>query len=319
MLLFFLAFISIITIDKTTGGYKTNQHIAKDDLFIIYDANNINNYSGMSFVLNNYISTDSSSYFPNTEVWGTKEINTDRKSIISYQVQEGDNLQSIADKFNITSETIEWANSIKNSKVSEGDELLILPVTGVLYYVEKNDSPGLIAQKHKADIDKIMAFNNITNEKAIMPGDSLIIPDGKKPKPVIPQRSPVIASSGGFVAVTYGTITQGSHAGHLNAVDIANACGTPIYATSSGTVTSTGNDYVLAGRYIWINHNGMNALYGHLQSIHVSAGQTVSAGQQIGTMGNTGYTIGATGCHLHFETRGRQNPFSYMQRGHVMQ
>lgn len=87
------------------------------------------------------------------------------------------------------------------------------------------------------------------------------------------------------------------HAG----IDIANSSGTPIYAPASGTVIRSG---VMSGygNVVFITHN-MNGqvyttVYGHLEASLVSAGQTVSQGQQIALMGNTGIS---TGPHLHFE------------------
>ncbi len=318
MLFFALAFGTVIIAESLFKEEERLREFAKEDLFLSYE--NGNNFSEVVFVRDNSVFATSSSYFPDISIRGAKNINTERENIISYKVEKEDSLQSIAGDFGISVDTIKWANSIEGDKVNPGDELLILPVTGVLYYVEENDSPGRIAEKHKADLGAIMSFNNITNERAISPGDSLIIPGGEKPEPKPrPVQPPSVPSHRGFVAVTYGTITQGDHSGHRNAIDIANACGTPIYAASSGVVTGTGSNCSMAGRHIWIDHNGTEAMYAHLQSINVSLGQSVRAGEQIGTMGNTGYTIGATGCHLHFETRNGKNPFSHMGRGQVMQ
>jgi len=80
-------------------------------------------------------------------------------------------------------------------------------------------------------------------------------------------------------------------------VDLAGPEGTPIYATRSGrvTVASYSNS---AGYYVSINHlDGYSSIYMHLRNYVVSGGQTVSAGQLIGYMGNTGIS---TGSHLHF-------------------
>ncbi len=246
------------------------------------------------------------------------EKSTERNRIISYQTERGDTVSSIASKFEISENTVRWANSITGNSVKEGEELLILPTTGVLYYVRTGDSVSTIAQIHKAKSEDIINFNNIDDETQIKPGDQLIIPNGEKPREIIPQRPPS-TNQVGFAAVTFGTVTQGAHPGHANAVDIANNCGTPIYSGSSGVVTGTGHDYGRAGNYIWIDHGNFSALYAHLQTINVSSGQRVTQGQQIATMGNTGYTRGVTGCHLHFETRGSANPFSHMQRGQYMQ
>lgn len=85
-----------------------------------------------------------------------------------------------------------------------------------------------------------------------------------------------------------------SHTG----IDIASNQGTAVYASDGGSVTLAGwnGGY---GNCIMIDHgNGYVTLYGHLSSISVSVGQTVSQGATIGAVGSTG---NSTGPHLHFE------------------
>ena len=85
-----------------------------------------------------------------------------------------------------------------------------------------------------------------------------------------------------------------SHTG----IDIASNQGTAVYASDGGNVTLAGwnGGY---GNCIMIDHgNGYVTLYGHLSSISVSQGQTVSQGTTIGAVGSTG---NSTGPHLHFE------------------
>jgi murein DD-endopeptidase MepM/ murein hydrolase activator NlpD len=80
-------------------------------------------------------------------------------------------------------------------------------------------------------------------------------------------------------------------------VDLAGPEGTPIYATRAGRVT-TATYSSSAGYYVTINHlDGYSSIYMHMTNYVVSSGQTVSAGQLIGYMGNTGVS---TGSHLHF-------------------
>lgn len=82
------------------------------------------------------------------------------------------------------------------------------------------------------------------------------------------------------------------------AIDIAGSGeGSPIFAAGSGTIIASLNKGSL-GNYVTIDHgNGYYTLYGHLRSRTVQTGQAVEKGQQIGTMGHTGF---ATGTHLHF-------------------
>ena len=86
---------------------------------------------------------------------------------------------------------------------------------------------------------------------------------------------------------------------HLG-VDLYNPGGTPIVAAAFGVVVqvSGGGSY---GNLIIIDHGGgVQTYYSHCRSMDVTVGQTVKAGDHIGTVGNTGRT---TGNHLHFELR----------------
>ncbi|WP_346662594.1 peptidoglycan DD-metalloendopeptidase family protein [uncultured Merdimonas sp.] len=95
-------------------------------------------------------------------------------------------------------------------------------------------------------------------------------------------------------------------------MDFAAPQGTPIYAAASGTVVSaaySGN----AGNMITISHgNGLSTIYMHCYQMYVSAGQTVSKGQNIASVGTTG---NSTGPHLHFQVNLNgvpTNPMNYL-------
>ena len=83
-------------------------------------------------------------------------------------------------------------------------------------------------------------------------------------------------------------------------VDVGAGYGSSIYAAASGTVIFAGQNGGY-GNCVMINHgNGYTTLYGHMSSISVVNGQSVSQGQVIGLVGATGRV---TGPHLHFEVR----------------
>ncbi|MGZ4107428.1 MAG: peptidoglycan DD-metalloendopeptidase family protein, partial [Tumebacillaceae bacterium] len=104
--------------------------------------------------------------------------------------------------------------------------------------------------------------------------------------------------AGGYVSGPYGEIREGSSKPHPGE-DIAAAMGTPIYASNNGTVIQAGDAGDGYGNCVRIDHgNGVVTIYGHMSSIHVSVGQSVTKGEQIGGVGMTGW---ATGPHLHYE------------------
>jgi murein DD-endopeptidase MepM/ murein hydrolase activator NlpD len=83
-------------------------------------------------------------------------------------------------------------------------------------------------------------------------------------------------------------------------VDIAAAQGTPIGVSMPGTVEDAGVSAAY-GNYILIGHGGgIETFYGHCESILKKKGDVVKTGEEIATVGTTGYS---TGYHLHFEIR----------------
>ncbi|MGB0652342.1 MAG: PKD domain-containing protein [Thermoplasmatota archaeon] len=91
-------------------------------------------------------------------------------------------------------------------------------------------------------------------------------------------------------------------------IDIANGCDTPIYASRAGSVDVRW-DADGYGNYVVLSHSdGFLTYYAHMDSVSVSDGQNVAAGQLLGYEGTTG---SSTGCHLHFEIRQADNGPSY--------
>lgn len=102
----------------------------------------------------------------------------------------------------------------------------------------------------------------------------------------------------GYNPVVGCTFCSTDHQGY----DMAQGCGATIYAAGPGTVITAGQ-YQGYGNTVRIDHGGgIVTLYGHMQwnSLRVTAGETVTGGDPIGSEGNTGRSFG---CHLHFELR----------------
>jgi len=240
-----------------------------------------------------------------------------RKNVVDYIVQTGDTIKSVADQFGITPDTVAAANSLsKNAALKNGQDLVILPVSGVIHVVRAGDTIGTIAKTYKASADDIIAFNSLAGEGDIYIGDILIIPGGVMPAayvgPVNNGETPLPDSF--FIIPAEGIITQGLH--FFNAVDDANKCGTPIYAAAAGTVQrAVGNNQwnFGMGNYITILHiNNVSTYYGHLETLFVKPGDKVNVGDRIGLMGRTG---DATGCHVHFQVMGGVNPLAKYPMG----
>jgi murein DD-endopeptidase MepM/ murein hydrolase activator NlpD len=225
-------------------------------------------------------------------------------------------LQSIADANNISVNTLVWANDMTSSSaIKVGQDLTILPTDGVLHIVKSGDTIPAIAQTYKSKPESIISYNDLTNQDDIYIGDILIIPGG-----VITRKAPQLSNNqiplanNFFIFPVEGRITQGLH--YFNAIDVANSCGTPIYAAAAGVVQRAvfNNSWNSGmGNYVTILHpNGTVTYYGHFEYISVKPGDRVNVGDRIGLMGRTG---NATGCHVHFEVIGAKNPLAKYRVG----
>ncbi len=93
----------------------------------------------------------------------------------------------------------------------------------------------------------------------------------------------------------------------------------PILAAASGVVFDIALSNSGYGNRVWVDHeNGYATLYAHLKSISVVDGERVTSGQSIGTMGNSGVSIGTTGTHLHFGVYYDQNGDNHWAQDEVV-
>lgn len=252
-----------------------------------------------------------------------------RTEIVYYTVQNGDTVSTIARRFNLTVNTILWANNLSAlSLIRPGDTLTILPYSGVLYTVKSGDTVAKIANRYSVSADKILSCNNLgsglkAGQKLIIPG-AVRIAETVAAKPASTYtgvsvirdlvKTPVAKITGSLMAwPTVGhTITQ-YFSWHHPGVDIANKTGTPVYAADSGTVIFAGwaTGY---GNSIVIDHGGgKKTRYGHSSKLLVSVGDEVEKGDKIMLMGSTGWS---TGPHLHFEViinGTKYNPLNYIR------
>lgn len=302
----FLFCILVIGLGLVLKPAVQGDEVSSKDLFVKSTKNFVGESPQMTLVQKNSLVGISSPVTITSQTLGTTfGEEEDRKQIIEYTVKSGDNLSAIAESFSISLNTLLWANDLSsNSMLKVGQKLIVLPVSGVVYSVKKGDTLSQIAETYKGKVEEIIAFNEISGEGDIFIGDILVIPHGKMPARVAQIALTPLAESY-FIFPCEGKITQGLHP--FNAVDIGNKCGQPVVAAASGTVQRAGRVWTGGNRVTILHSNGVVSYYGHLSAILVQPGQTVSAGDIIGYIGNTGYTLGATGCHLHFEVSGAVN------------
>ena len=254
-----------------------------------------------------------------------------RGGIITYTVQAGDTIETIAARFKLLPSTLVWSNQeVENQpdQLSIGQVLYILPVDGIWYEVQSDDTIGDIADKYKVTSEDIVNYplNNLGGGANLLAGTKIVIPNGVKAAAVAAVASSSSggyssygssaavnpAASGNFMWPTQGSLTQYFGVYH-SGIDIAYAVGIPIAAADGGYVSYAGWDNTGYGYEVLINHgNGFTTRYAHLSQFYVDAGQPVARGQVIAAMGSTG---NSTGPHLHFEViygGVPQNPLFYL-------
>ncbi|MBS4212419.1 M23 family metallopeptidase [Bacillus sp. FJAT-49825] len=164
---------------------------------------------------------------------------------------------------------------------------------------------------HISEQNGVASQKNVTSEQILQQPINNIIIKGTKAIPSRGEGTLAWPTVGGYVSSEMGFRWGKKHKG----IDIARPSNLTIKAADNGVVVSAGWDNGGYGNKVIIDHqNGMRTLYGHMSSLNVKAGQTVSKGTAIGVMGATG---DATGVHLHFEVYkngGLVNPLSYVSR-----
>jgi murein DD-endopeptidase MepM/ murein hydrolase activator NlpD len=274
-----------------------------------------------------------------------------RFEVSSYEVQKGDTLFGIAEKFQLKPETLLFGNyiTLKDSADSlrPGQKLTILPLDGTYHQWAAGENLNTVAKYYGVKTEAIInypgnhldanALGDLTKPN-IPPGTWLIVPGGSRgftnwSVPILTRTNPAAAKvigagycgevkggpvgTGTFIWPTTQHFLSGTdylpQANHP-AIDIAAGMGTAVYATDTGVVVYSGwNDWGYGNLLILDHGNGWQSIYGHLSKINVACGQSVTQGQVVALAGSTG---NSTGPHLHFELQnekyGKVNPHQFL-------
>lgn len=259
-----------------------------------------------------------------------------RFQITEYEVQKGDTVIGIAEKYGLRPQTIFWGNldTLYDDphRLQPGQKLRILPVDGLLYEWHEGDGLNGVSNFFGVTPEDIINWpgNNLNPEAIgdyahpnITAGTRLVVPGGEREfisysAPFISRENPASAKlfgpgycgqvvdgyigSSTFVWPTTQQYLSGydydPSTNHWG-IDIAGQTGNPVYATDSGVVVYSGLNNSGYGLVVIIDHgNGYQSLYAHLSQINAGCGASVSQGAVIGALGSTGRS---TGPHLHFE------------------
>lgn len=268
-----------------------------------------------------------------------------RYEVVTYTVEFGDSMFGIANQFDITPETLLWANEDllrgRPDILAPGMVLNVPPTNGVYYQWQAGDTLESVARAYSVNTDAILEWpgNPIADlsNPEIPAGSWVMIPGGvgEFTQFVFPD---LVSGSGQGVSnnvlgpgACSGPFAAGNGSGTFSwpsplrtvvgndywdghrALDIATGEGIGIYAADSGTVLFSGWANGGYGYMVFLDHgNGYSTLYAHLSQATAPCGRQVSKGEVIGYGGSTG---NSTGPHLHFEVRfqgGFLNPWQVL-------
>ncbi len=257
-----------------------------------------------------------------------------RTEVITYTVQKGDTLTSIAARFGLHIETLYWYNRLKDAdRLSIGQQLQIPEVDGLIHEVKEGETLESIAETYGVRKGNMIAYaaNRLREPYTLQVGQKIFVPGASKPipRPAVTRGtrpSYVRLSAPSYAALPGGERFSWPIIGRVTdrfgwtgkrwhtGLDIAAPWGTPIYSAAAGTVSSAGWHGDL-GYMVAIDHGeGWVTRYGHMAGEPVvSVGQWVERGQLIGYVGCTGW---CTGPHVHFEVLyngAYTDPLSYLQ------
>ncbi|MFJ9114804.1 peptidoglycan DD-metalloendopeptidase family protein [Streptomyces sp. NPDC102394] len=222
---------------------------------------------------------------PNTAKKATEKKNTaSEKAVHVYSVRSGDYLSKIAEEQHVSGG---WHKLYADNRTAVGDD------------------PSLIHPGLKLTIGKKAATSTTRSSSAQSPAPSK---ERSSAAGKATTRSATATTTTGFqLPVAGATVGTGYRvagsmwsSGYHTGVDFVVPTGTSLKAVGAGTVVSAGWGGAYGNQVVIRLADGYYAQYAHLSQLSVSAGQSVSPGQQIGLSGATG---NVTGPHLHFEIR----------------
>lgn len=225
-----------------------------------------------------------------------------------HQVAPGETLASIARQYNLQPSTLISLNSLRGNYVAVGTQILIPPFNGIRIRVPNGARWTDLSSAYGLRADVLFEINGCQApaEYAFIPGVHGQSTQGS-PKPQVDNYSglatyPLPQSASVGLAYGWYTHPQTQEQKFHSGVDLLVASGTNVLAADSGTVVFVGSQGGY-GTLVVINHSGgRQTRYAHLASTTVQAGQTIQAGEMLGTVGASGQPD-IEQSHLHFEVR----------------
>ncbi|MBO4813221.1 LysM peptidoglycan-binding domain-containing protein [Candidatus Saccharibacteria bacterium] len=177
------------------------------ELYVIADLSDALSLASASDAASNYVITNTM-YNAGISLAGKIEkpsltnISASR-GVIEYTVEEGDTVDSIAAKYNISADQVRWSNGLKTKEIEVGKTLLIPSQSGIVYTVKSDDTIDSIVEKYGSNSEEIIALNDL-ELTGITEGAHILIKDGTLPEKERPEYvAPVVQRRTTTTTYTY--------------------------------------------------------------------------------------------------------------------
>ena len=234
-----LAFLAIIPVYPSFGSYLSGVTIAAADAYTPDEKTIIDSYDGEDFdalAAANAGFVDLENFIDNgRDLRGNKPV--------AYVIKDGDSLSVIAEKFNVSVNTILWANGLtRDAVLRPGTTLKVPPVTGIVYTVAQGDTLASIAKKYSVDESVIRQQNG----GLLVLGSEIVIPGAKK----LPPPQPAAVAKAAKKVYNFAKVTR-----HVVEA-VANADGYELEKVSSGKGFVWGNCTYFVAKYANVTWRG---------------------------------------------------------------
>lgn len=199
-----LALVFIGSIDKYNSSSSlslsafaaTDYKVSVDqisELYMVADLSNALSLASADDTASNYVITNTMYKTGQTSAEKIDKVHIvdaeSSDSVIIYTVKAGEDMNTIAARFGLTTDQIRWSNNLKTTDISEGDSLYLSTIPGIVYTVKSDDSFESIADRYGSSAEEIIALNGLQNglsegTKIAIKGGSL--PEKERPEYVAP-------------------------------------------------------------------------------------------------------------------------------------
>lgn len=189
------------------------------------------------------------------------EVSSENREIVKYTTTSEEVIQSIADKYGITAQTIKWVNNLKGDTVEAGKELRILPVDGIIYSFKSGDTVKSVSEKYQASLERVISYNKLKDGEEPKEGTEIVVPGGILPEEDRPDYNPKSK-----VASIYNSSNSSKSSNSVSSGSVSVSI-SPNYNIKAGNAYAWGN----CTWYVYNRRPDIGSFWGNASTWAVSA------------------------------------------------